>query len=354
MRTRNQTFPEPTNETNETSKANAASESSGLTRRRWLLNSTALTCAAIAPLRFARANPALRLGDKVHIVIPANVGGGWDQTGRALGAALVDSGMAGAVTYENVGGKGGTIGLARYVEQYSNQPDTLLIGGMVMVGAIALQKPPVSMAQIRPLARLTSDYLVVAVAAKSPLRNAADLMKAMGHDMRSLTIAGGSAGGVDHMFAGMLTRAAKVPLDQLQYKPFPGGSDVVESVLQGQTQVAISGYSEMSDALSSGHLRALGVSANRRVYALPSFKDMGVDASMANWRAVLTGKDVSPERSRQMVAAVEFATTQASWKRSLQSNRWDPSWQTGKDFSDFLSMETATAEVMNYLLKLKG
>ena len=325
-----------------------------MTRRRWLQSSAALTCAAMSPLAFAQATPALRVGDRLHIVIPANAGGGWDQTGRALGAALVDSGMVGTVTYENMGGKGGTIGLARFVEQYSNQPDTLLIGGMVMVGAIALQKPPVDMGQIRPLARLTSDYLVMAVAADSPIRNAKELIAAMRHDMRALTIAGGSAGGVDHMFAGMVTRAAKMPLDQLQYRPFPGGSDVVASVLQKQTQIAISGYSEMSDGLSSGQLHALGISSRKRMYGLPSFKEMGVDAAMSNWRAIFTGKDVSDERSRQLLAAIEFATTHDSWKRSLRSNRWDPSWQSGKDFSEFLAMENTTAEVMNYLLKLKG
>nr|WP_228529930.1 tripartite tricarboxylate transporter substrate-binding protein [Diaphorobacter caeni] len=322
-------------------------------RRRWLLGGAALACAGLSPLRWAEANPGPRLGEKLHIVIPANPGGGWDQTGRALGAALVDSGVVGQVSYENIGGKGGTIGLARYAEQYAAAPNALLIGGMVMVGAIALQKPPVDLRQIRPLARLTSDYLVVAVAADSPIRDAKGLMQAMHSDIKSLTVAGGSAGGVDHMFAGMLARAAKVAPDQLQYKPFPGGSDVVESVLNGQSQVAISGFSEMSEGLSSGRLHALGVSARKRIYGLPSFKDMGVDASMANWRAVFTGKEVSEERSRQMLAAIEYAAARENWKRSLQTNRWDPSWQSGKDFSEFLDMENTTAQVMNYLLKLK-
>ena len=50
----------------------------------------------------------------MRIVIPANAGGGWDQTGRALGAAIVAAGAADQVEYENIGGKGGTIGLAKY------------------------------------------------------------------------------------------------------------------------------------------------------------------------------------------------------------------------------------------------
>ena len=50
-------------------------------------------------------------------------------------------GAADQIEYENIGGKGGTIGLAKYAEKYGNDPNTLLMGGMVMVGAVALQKP---------------------------------------------------------------------------------------------------------------------------------------------------------------------------------------------------------------------
>ena len=47
----------------------------------------------------------------LKMMIPANPGGGWDTTGRALGPALQAAG-AGAVAYENKGGAAGAIGLA--------------------------------------------------------------------------------------------------------------------------------------------------------------------------------------------------------------------------------------------------
>ena len=47
-----------------------------------------------------------------NLLIPANPGGGWDLTGRALGEALLQAGQARAVTYENRGGAAGAIGLA--------------------------------------------------------------------------------------------------------------------------------------------------------------------------------------------------------------------------------------------------
>jgi putative tricarboxylic transport membrane protein len=43
-----------------------------------------------------------------------------------------------------------------------------------------------------------------------------------------------------------------------------------------------------------------------------------------------------------------------SWQRALRQNRWESSWQAGRDFSGFLELEHTTASVMTYLLKLKG
>ena len=50
---------------------------------------------------------ALAAGMNVKMMIPANPGGGWDATGRALGKALLESKVADNVTFENKGGASG-------------------------------------------------------------------------------------------------------------------------------------------------------------------------------------------------------------------------------------------------------
>ena len=78
---------------------------------------TPLAPAALAQATAARAAApaakAAKVAGTLRIVIPAYPGGGWDQTGRALGAALKAVSAAKQVEYENIGGKGGTIGLAK-------------------------------------------------------------------------------------------------------------------------------------------------------------------------------------------------------------------------------------------------
>jgi putative tricarboxylic transport membrane protein len=328
-------------------------------QRRQILARSAALASLLTPLAPALAQTSRPAGKStkvagtLRIVIPANPGGGWDQTGRALGAALKATGAADQVEFENIGGKGGTIGLAQYAEKYGSDANTLMMGGMVMLGAVALQKPAIDMSHVQPLARLTSDYLVTAVPAASGIKTGKELADAMRANLTGLVVAGGSAGGVDHMFAGVLARAAKAKPEELSYRPFASGSEVVDALLGGKAAVGISGYSEFGDALASGKLRAVGVSSRRGAFGIPAFKEQGIDAVMANWRGVFTGKGVSSARAAELLAALEQATHHESWLQTLKQNRWEASWLTGKDLAEFMELDLTTARVMTYLLKLK-
>jgi len=296
----------------------------------------------------------VKLTSKLRIVIPANEGGGWDQTGRALGNALISSGGVDLVEYENKGGKGGIVGLDYYAQKYQADANTIIIGGMVMVGAVALNKPSIDMSILAPIARLTSDYLVIVVAATSPIKTLNDLSNAMKADIKSVPIAGGSAGGVDHIFAGAIARNSGANPEDLVYLPHAGGVEVVTSILSGKSAVGISGLSEFSAQLSGGQLRAIGVSSRRTFAGIPSIREQGGQLEMANWRGVFTGKGVSKERQAMMVEAIRQAISHETWKNVLKQNRWDSSWMSGHQFNEQIEFDTTTARVMVHLLKLKA
>ena len=56
---------------------------------------------------------------------------------------------------DNKGGAGGTIGLAQFVNAAKGDANALMMGGMVMVGAIYLDNAPVNLTMVTPVARLT-------------------------------------------------------------------------------------------------------------------------------------------------------------------------------------------------------
>jgi putative tricarboxylic transport membrane protein len=209
------------------------------------------------------------------------------------------------------------------------------------------------MANMAPIARLTSDYEVVAVKADSPLKTPKDLIAQLRADAANTVIAGGSAGGVDHMYAGMLARVADAS-QSLVYQAHPGGAEVVEALATGKAAAGISGYSEFSEGLASGKLRAIGVSSKRPFQGIASVREQGVEADLANWRGVLTGKKVPAERKAVLLEAVRRATTADVWQKTIKRNNWDAYWMAGKDFESFLDLDTAMAGPLIYLLKLKA
>jgi putative tricarboxylic transport membrane protein len=310
-----------------------------------------LHAQGVAPAKKPLAKP---VATRLRIVIPANENGGWDQTGRALGASMVAAGVCEQVDFENMGGKGGTLGLAAFVQKYGQDPNALLVGGTVMVGAVALQRPAIDLGQVQPLARLTSDYLVMVVKADSSIHSVADLVVQVRNDLKAVPFAGGSAGGIDHVFAGLFTRATGAAVGDLVYQPFAGGAQVAEAVLSGKAMAGISGYSEFSELLASGKLRAIGVSARKTAFGIPAIRDQGVDAVMSNWRGLLVGNGVTATRVAELLEGVHRATAHASWLQTLKAKRWEAAWLSGDDLRSFMDLDRTTAAAMMYLLKLKA
>jgi putative tricarboxylic transport membrane protein len=144
-------------------------------RDQFLKSMAALAAAGALPLS-AQAAPTLKM------MIPANPGGGWDTTGRALGKSLIDAKVADNVTYENKGGAAGALGLAQFVNGSKGDPNALMVMGAVMLGGIITGKPPVNLSQATPIARLTSEYNVFVLPANSPFKTMADVIAQLKKD----------------------------------------------------------------------------------------------------------------------------------------------------------------------------
>src|SRR5918994_771337 len=166
--------------------------------RKWLFSFFLIACAPFAVAITAHGQPALKM------MIPANPGGGWDQTGRNLAAAMQSAKLVSGVQFDNKGGAAGTIGLAQFVNSAKGDPNAVMIGGMVMVGGIILNKSPVNLSQVTPIARLTSEWEVIVVPASSPHETMADLVKAFKENPGKVSWGGGSAGGTHPHLGGFL------------------------------------------------------------------------------------------------------------------------------------------------------
>jgi len=280
----------------------------------------------------------------IKMMIPANPGGGWDTTGRALGKALQDSGVASSVTYENKGGAAGIIGLAQYANATKGDGNSLMVMGAVMLGGIITGKPPVSLDKVTPIARLTSEYNVFVVPANSPLKTMKDVVEQLKKDPGSVKWGGGSRGSTEHIAAAMLAREVGVDAAKINYVPFRGGGEAVAAILGGNVTVGGSGYSEFQQYIETGKMRPIAVTSAKRLkdINIPTMIEQGYNVEIGNWRGVYAPAGLTAAQRKALTDMVLKATKSKSWAESLEKNNWTPAWMTNPAFDDFVDTEFAS------------
>jgi putative tricarboxylic transport membrane protein len=299
---------------------------------------------SLAALAAAGALPkaAFAAGANVKMMIPANPGGGWDGTGRALGEALRDAKVADSVTFENKGGAAGAIGLAQFYNSAKGDPNALMVMGAVMLGGIITGKPPVSISQVTPIARLTTEYNVFVLPANSPFNTMKDVVEALKKDPGSIKWGGGSRGSTEHIAASQIAQAVGVPAAKINYVPFRGGGEAVAAILGGNVTIGGSGYSEFQQYIESGKMKAIAVTAGQRVKGIdkiPTLKEQGIDVEIGNWRGVYGAAGITPEQRAALTDMIVKATKSKAWQDALVKNNWTPALLTGKAFDEFVDKD---------------
>jgi putative tricarboxylic transport membrane protein len=280
------------------------------------------------------AQPALKM------MIPANPGGGWDQTGRNLAAAMQSAKLVSSVQFDNKGGAAGAIGLAQFVNSAKGDPNAVMIGGMVMVGGLHLQKSPVNLSMVTPIARLTSEWEVITVAAGSPHKTMADLIKAFKDAPGKVSWGGGSAGGTDHILIGLVAKAVGVDPAKINYVAYKGGGEAVAAIIGGHVTAGVSGLGEFAEQIRGGKMRALAVSSPAKTDGIASLKEQGVDVELGNWRGIFGAPGITPQQRDALVKMVKEATETKAWKDTLEKLGWTGVFLGGEEYKKFIDEDS--------------
>lgn len=291
----------------------------------------ALACCSLA----AGAQSSL---NSLRILVPANPGGGWDQTGRQLAQAMQKAGLVKSVQIDNRGGAGGTIGIAQFVNSAKGDGRALMVGGLVMVGAIELNKSPVTLAQVTPIARLTAEYDAIVVPASSKIQTLKDLLNQFKANPGSVSWGGGSAGGVDHILVGMIAKEIGADARRINYVPFAGGGEANAAILGGHVTAGVGGYGEVEPQVKAGKMRLLAISSEERVAGInaPTLKEQGVNVAIANWRGVFGAPGISEAQKQALIKLVTETARSAQWQDTLKRLDWTDVLLTGDAFKRFL------------------
>ena len=291
----------------------------------------------------------------VRIMVPAEQGGGWDTTARALSSVLTESGLIKQdVEVYNVTDEAGTYGLAEFVDKHQGDMHELMVTGLVMVGGIVANASPVTLSQTTIICTITGEQEMVVVPEGSKYKTLTDVMNAVVRDPASVVWGGGSAGGTDQILVGLLGKAVGADLEVLasQYIPSSGGGDSVAGILSGELDVAVASASEYAKYVESGEMVGLAVSGSTSMtfgdVTVPTVKEQDIDIEVQNWRGVVSPPGIPAKDVAAIRALFDRLHESEQWRATLDDNGWDDFYLSGDEADAFFDSEAdRTTEVLS-------
>jgi putative tricarboxylic transport membrane protein len=263
----------------------------------------------------------------VEIVAGSGAGGAQDRTARTMQRIWQERRIVAVpVNVSNKPGGGGTLSLT-YLNQQGGEGRHIAVGSpSFMINHIA-GKSTISLADVTPLARLFSEYIVLAVRTDSPLRSGADLLQRLKADPASVSAAVATArGGMQHIAVARLAKAAGADFRKMRIVVFNSGGESISQVLGGHIDVVSTAAANAAPHVASGQLRILGIAAPRRMAgalaAVPTWKEQGADVVVSNWRAVIGPRAMSAAQVAWWDQALQALVSTPEWSADVQANHW--------------------------------
>jgi tripartite-type tricarboxylate transporter receptor subunit TctC len=243
-----------------------------------------MTSLSLLARSLAAAATALALGatsaadvypsKEIRFIVPWNAGGSNDIAARALGSILAEQGVR--VVVENVAGATGSIGMQKVA---SAEPDGYTIGmGTSSTLALMSQKlTPLRSDQFTPIARVTTDPLILLVPAASAQSTLDAFVANTKKNPGKVSIGTPGSNNLNHIFAVMTGRVSSADIIAV---PYTGGSKVITDLAGKQIDAAVLKPSESKAAIDGNLVKPIGLFANERLKVMPdvpTFKERGYD-----------------------------------------------------------------------------
>ncbi|MFF2246156.1 Bug family tripartite tricarboxylate transporter substrate binding protein [Arthrobacter sp. NPDC058130] len=285
--------------------------------------------------------PGIETVSATRMMVPNSPGGGYDITARIAARVMEDSGIAGHIEIFNVTGDGGTVAMARLMNETGN-PSLMMMMGLGVVGSGYAIGSKISVSDATSVARMLEESEGILVRSDSPYRTVGDLVAAWKASPATITVGGGSAvGGPDHLFPMELARTAGIRIKDVNYRPYAGGGELLPALLEKKVTFGTSGLAEYAEQIASGQLRVLAVSGQKRQARIqaPTLRESGIDLVFTNWRGVLAPPGLSEADQNRLIEALTRLHDSPAWKQALSDNGWEDAFTTGDSFRAFLRQQ---------------
>jgi len=277
----------------------------------------------------------------VSLVVPFAPGGIADLTARAVAEQMART-LGQAVVVENVPGAGGTVGTSN-VARAAPDGYTMLLGSVATHAIAAGIYPKLSydpLASFAPITQLTRGPLVLAVAPQFKAGSVRELVAAAKASPGTINYASTGNGTALHVAGELFKSAAGI---NVQHVPYRGGGQAMTALMAGEVSYIIGNTQLVMPLISGGKVKALAVTGERRLAALPDVPTMaeagtpGVD--VVTWFGLFAPAGTPADIVEQLNGAATAALKSEAVQRSLATMGDEPVGSSVADFSGFVKAE---------------
>jgi tripartite-type tricarboxylate transporter receptor subunit TctC len=279
----------------------------------------------------------------IKLVVPFPPAGGTDVLSRAV-AHSVSTDTRWNIVVENRPGAGGNIGLEAVAR---SAPDGYTIGmgqtaNLAVNPALYSKIPFDPLKDFTPIALISSQPLILVVSQQSPYKSLKDLVDAAKASPGKINMASSSNGTIGHIGGELFQRRAGIKMTHVPYK---GAGPVVTDLLGGNVDCFFGNSQAVGALVNQGKLRALAVTAPKRLKAFPDIPTVA-EQGYAGFEAATWSGLVGPAGMPQAIvdklnAEVQEALNRGDFLKKLEDDGSTPLGGTPKQFGEFIRTEHA-------------
>lgn len=223
----------------------------------------------------------------IRFILPYPPGGSTSTLARLVGQKLTES-WGQQVIVDNRGGASTIIGTETLVKSAPDGYTILLVATTHVINPLLLRTPYDAIKDFAPVATLGRREVVLVVTPSVPANNLQELIALAKSRPGQLNYGTPGAGGIIHVVTELFQMMAGVKMHHIPYK---GTGPVLTDVMGGHIQLYFSPPSPVISLVKSGKLKAMAISGETRLGALPevpTFTEGGLPGyNVASWHGVL-------------------------------------------------------------------
>ena len=277
----------------------------------------------------------------VTLVVPFPAGGPSDALARAVAQPMARR-LGQPVVIENVGGAGGTIGLAKVVK---SAPDgyTIAFGTIgTHVANVALYRklPYDPVADFEPLGLAGSAPLLLLARADLPARTLPEFAAWL-RSAPKTSYGSAGVGSISHVGCVLLLSALK---QDVTHVPYRGVAPAMNDLMGGQVDFLCDQTTTALPQVAGGRIKPIAVLSDRKLPQLPDVDTAmaaGVGVNMRSWNALFAPKGTPPAVLAKLVEALGAAVADPALRKQMQA--------VGVDLPDTASPAAVTALIRSGL-----